>query len=110
MVYDLRTLITREHDVTKDEIRTAVTAAIAEVEERCGRAVPPLPGQTRPVTDLAGWDSLLGVEATLIVEEKIGRELRIESIFVTDNDTPSARSVDEIVNVLFDSLSREHAA
>lgn len=97
--------------MTKDEIRVAVTAAIGEVEQRCGRAAPPaVPGDTRPVIDLSCWDSLLGVEATLIVEEKLGKELDVESIFVTDGENPRARTFDEIVNVLFDSLAGAHAA
>lgn len=97
--------------MTKDQIRAAVTATIAEIEARCGREAPQaLPGEIRPVIDLACWDSLLGVEATLIIEQKVGRELGVESIFVTDGDKPKARSIDEIVNVLLGSLANEDAA
>lgn len=97
--------------MTKNEVRAAVAAAISEIEEQCGRETPPaLPDEMRPVVDLGCWDSLLGVEATLVIEQKIGRELGVESIFVTDGDKPKARSIDEIVNVLFDSLAGEHAA
>jgi hypothetical protein len=111
-VYDLRTWLNQgEFSVTKDQIRAAVTAAIVEVEGRCGREAPQvLQGEIRPVVDLVCWDSLLGVEATLVIEEKVGRELAAESIFVTDVDNPKARSIDEIVNLLFDSLANEHAA
>ena len=97
--------------MTKNEIRAAIVAAITEIEERCGREGPPaLPDDLRPVIDLDCWDSLLGVEATLVIEEKVGRVLTVESIFVTDGDSPNARSIDEIVDVLFDSLAGEHAA
>ncbi len=97
--------------MTRNEIQAAVTAAIAEVEERCGRQAPSaLTGQIRPVVDLDCWDSLLGVEATLVIEQKVGRDLDVESIFVTDGDKPKARSIDEIVDVLFECLAGEHAA
>ena len=96
--------------MTKAEIQAAVSAAIREVEQQCGREIPTLPGQARPVTDLPGWDSLLGVEATLIIEQKIGKELGAESIFVTEGDKPKARSIEEIVNVIFDRLPNKHAA
>ena len=95
----------------KEQIRAAVTAAVSEVEALCGREAPQqLSGDIRPVVDLANWDSLLGVEATLIVEEKVGQNLGVESIFVTDSNEPRARSVDEIVEVLFDSIASEDAA
>jgi len=97
--------------MTKDQIRAALTTAIAEVEARCGRGAPQaLPGEIRPVVDLDCWDSLLGLEATLVIEQKVGRQLGVESIFVTEGDKPKARSINEIVNVLFDSLANEHAA
>jgi len=85
--------------------------AVAEVEQRCGRKAPQeLAGTMRPVIDLSCWDSLLGVEATLVVEEKIGRELGLESIFVTDGEKPKARSIDEIVRLISDTFAHEHAA
>ncbi len=86
--------------MNKSELRAAVIAAIAEVEARCGRDAPELKDDTRPVTDLAEWDSLLGVEATLIVEDNIGKEIALESIFVTEDDDRTARSIDEIVDLL----------
>lgn len=96
--------------MTKSELQTAITSAIAEVEKRCGRQEPKLQGDTRPVIDLAAWDSLLGVEATLVVEEKIGKQFALESIFVTDDEKPKARTIDEIVELLFETLSNEKAA
>lgn len=97
--------------MTKNQVWAAVTAAIAEVETRCGRKVPKtLSGDVCPVADLDCWDSLLGVEATLVIEEKVGREFGVESIFVTGGDKPKARSIDEIVDALLASLKSEHAA
>lgn len=87
-------------EMNKSDLRAAVIAAIAEVENRCGRDEPELINDTRPITDLAEWDSLLGVEATLIVEENIGQEIAIESIFVTEGDDAAPRSIDEIVDLL----------
>ena len=117
MVYDIRTLAGNYAcytnagcDMTKSEIQIAVISAIVEVEERCGRQNPTLNGDTRPIDDLAAWDSLLGVEATLIIEEKIGKQFALESIFVTDDDKPMARTIDEIVKSLFETLSIEKVA
>ena len=96
--------------MTKSELRTAVISAIADVEERCGRQKPALRGDTRPISDLAEWDSLLGVEATLVVEEILGKQFAVESIFVTDDVKPIARSINQIVDLLFKSHLKEKAA
>ena len=94
--------------MTKQEIQAALTAVITEVEKRCGREGPQgLSGSLRPVVDLGGWDSLLGVEATVILERELGKELGVESVFVTDDDCPRARTVDEIISLLDQSLARE---
>lgn len=94
--------------MTKDEIRAAVTTAISEVELQCGRKpLQDIPGGSRPAIDLDQWDSLLCVEATVIVETALGKKFDVESIFVTIEPEPRARSIDEIVQTLFDALSKQ---
>ena len=94
--------------MTREEIRAAVTAAISEVEQQCGRQPPhDIPGGSRPAIDLEHWDSLLCVEATVIVESALGQNIDVESIFVTIEPEPRPRSIDEIVQLLYDALSKE---
>ncbi len=86
--------------------------AIAEIETKCGRSQPEVRPDLRPVVDLDGWDSLIGLEATALVEEKLGQELDCDSLFVTDSKRPRARTIEEIVALLAkqSQVTREGAA
>jgi formylmethanofuran dehydrogenase subunit E len=79
-----------------EEVRAAVTQAIAEVQKLGGHACPDIEIGLRPIGQLEGFDSLISIEATVIVETKLGCDLGIESIFVSE-DGGRSLSIDEVV-------------
>src|SRR4051812_13121139 len=79
-----------------DEIQSAVFEVLREVQALCGRSWTELGPDAKPIGDLDGFESLSGVEATVIVEEKLRcGDLGIDSFFVSD-DGKHALSVKEI--------------
>ena len=78
------------------EIQSLLLEVLREVQTVSGRAWAGLDLSAKPIGGLDGFDSLSGVEATAIVEQKLGcRNLAINSIFVAD-DKKRALTVREI--------------
>jgi acyl carrier protein len=67
----------------KATIRAAVVAAITKVQDASGRPPPDMSGNVVPIGDLDAFDSLSGVEATVLIEKELGCELSQGSAFVT---------------------------
>jgi acyl carrier protein len=61
--------------MTPKEIETILIDAISEIQELNGRSVEPIDSDTKPLTDLGGFDSLNAFEVTGIISEKIGFEI-----------------------------------
>lgn len=57
-------------------VRGQLLEALADVQQHSCREVPPMTGDTVPLSDLPGFDSLCGVEAMVILEERLGFELK----------------------------------
>ena len=58
-----------------------VIDAIRQVQGASGRAAEGIEPDTRPFNDVEGFDSLNGIEATLLLSETLGQELP-DSVFV----------------------------
>ena len=58
-----------------------VIDAIRQVQGASGRAAEGIESDTRPFNDVEGFDSLNGIEATLLLSETLGQELP-DSVFV----------------------------
>ena len=83
-----------------DEIQNIVLEVLREVQTLSGRSWTGLDPTAAPIGSLDGFDSLCAVEATVMVEEKLGcRDLEVESIFVSD-DGKRALTVKEIAQRL----------
>lgn len=82
--------------MTTEEVRAAVTQAIVEVQELGGHACPDIDVSLRPIGQLEGFDSLISIEATVIVETKLGCNLGTESIFISE-DGGKCLSIHEVV-------------
>lgn len=82
--------------MTKNEIRDAVIAAIERIQSLSGRPCQPIEDSTKPLLDVAGFDSLNGLEATIELEQKLGT-LGVENVFLSESGK-SARSIETIVN------------
>lgn len=71
--------------MAQDEFRSVVLDVLQEVQTMSGREWSGLGADARPIGTLDGFDSLSAVEATVMVEEKLGCELEIDSVFVSDD-------------------------
>jgi hypothetical protein len=69
---------------TKSEIRGAVESVLKLVMKTSGRHCPPLTDTTKPVGDLEEFDSLLGLEATVALEQVLDCKLADGSAFVVE--------------------------
>jgi len=75
--------------MSRDEIRATVLAALQEIQEVSGRAWRDLSDDVKPLGALQGFDSLSAIEATICIEQRLGRELAVETVFVSkDNNRP----------------------
>jgi len=69
-----------------EHIQQAAIAVLREVQMSSGRAWTPLSLTSDPFRDLDGFDSLCSIEATVMLEEKLGfRDLNTVSVFVSED-------------------------
>lgn len=67
-------------------IQTVLFEVLKEVQTLCGHEWEDLPPSAIPLNILPGFDSLCAVEATVMVEEKLGRgQLSKESFFISED-------------------------
>lgn len=79
------------------KIQSFVLEVLREVQTLSGREWVGLDSSAKPIGDLEGFDSLSGVEATVMIEEKLGlSDLKVDSVFVSENGK-RALTVEEIV-------------
>jgi acyl carrier protein len=78
-----------------NEISAVLIAVIKESQVLSGRSWHPLRDDSKPIGALEGFDSLCALEATTILEEKLGCSFGDESIFVS-SDGVRALTVTEI--------------
>ena len=64
----------------RETVVDVVIEAIRQVQESSGRTARGIGPDTRPFRDVEGFDSLSGIEATIILSESLGRELP-DSVF-----------------------------
>ncbi len=79
-----------------EKIQTIVLDVLREVQTLSGREWAGLIPDAKPIGQLEGFDSLCAVEATVLVEERLGcGDLEIDTVFVAE-DGSRALSVKEI--------------
>ena len=84
----------------KQEIFTKVVQTVAHVQEMSGRPSAGIDASTRPVGGVEGFDSLSGVEATVMLSESLGVELPEDYNPFVSTDGKRALSVGEIADTL----------
>ena len=84
----------------KQEIVTKVVQTVVEVQEVSGRSSVGIGVSTRPVGGVEGFDSLSGVEATVMLSESLGVDLPDNYNPFISNDGKQALSVGEIAETL----------
>ena len=69
----------------KSDIKTTVLAVLREVQEISGRPYAEIKDDDTPFEALDGFDSLIGIEATAMIEARLGCELDAMSVFVSED-------------------------
>ena len=72
------------------EIGAAVVAVLKEVQEISGEDYVAIGPGDKPLGKLNGFDSLKGIEATEMVQEKLGCDIERDSLFVSEDGTRAA--------------------
>ena len=70
--------------MNRENVVGRVIDAIRQVQESSGRTAAGIGPDTRPFKDIEGFDSLSGIEATVLLSESLGRELP-DSVFAPSN-------------------------
>ena len=87
----------------RDDIVRQVIEVVTHVQETSGRSVGEIGPDTRPLKDLQDFDSLCGVEATVLLSDTVGRDLP-DSVFVPQEGS-RVLSINEIADRVLDSMS-----
>jgi hypothetical protein len=93
----------------KQTVRAALVAVLRQVQETSGRPCPAITDTIKPIGDLPGFDSLLAVEATVLLEQKLGCTLASGTPFISDSGTRALR-MDMIVERTLAMVQPEVAA
>ena len=94
----------------KQEVVTKVVQTVAQVQEMSGRSSAGIGASTRPVRDVEGFDSLCGVEATVMLSESLGVDLPEDYNPFISKDGKRALSVGEIADNLSTLIGAEAIA
>ena len=89
--------------MTLPRIKSCICKVINEVQTLSGRPCIEMNWSTKPVGGLDGFDSLMGLEATVLVEERLGCRLEHDSIFISDDGT-RALSIQQICERIAESI------
>ena len=94
----------------KQEIITKVVQTVAQVQEASGRSSASIGASTCPVRDVEGFDSLCGVEATVMLSESLRVDLPEDYNPFVSEDGKRALSVGEIADTLSTYIGVEAVA
>ncbi len=87
----------------REQIAAELTAAIESCLVASGRTMPALQGNQCPLTAIAGFDSLCGIEVTVDLQVRLGIRLEDNLFLETDSGRPKARTFNEILESLVDA-------
>lgn len=93
--------------MTKNEISVEIIAAITELQEVSGRSAHGIIGETKPIGDLPGFDSLNGVELAISLSSRLGVE--VEEKIILSPDQGKSPSIAVITERIMDSCYSERA-
>ena len=86
--------------MNKPEIVTTVVETITKVQELSGRSSAGIGASTCPIGGVEGFDSLSGVEATIILSESMGVDLPGDYNPFISEDGTRALAISEIADGL----------
>lgn len=95
--------------MTLQYIRDVLLSVLKDVQTLSGRAWNDLPPTAIPICDLNGFDSICSVEATVLVEQKLGgKKLSPYSVFISE-DGSRALTIDETAKQIQLQLTAQEA-
>lgn len=81
------------------EVQSVIIATLKELQEGLGTDPSEITQSTKPLLDLDFFDSLLGIETTLVLEERIGVSCAADTIF-KDKGTGEPLAIAQIAFLL----------
>ena len=94
----------------KQEIVTTVVQTVVQVQMISGRPSDGIGASTRPLRDVEGFDSLSGLEATVMLSESLGVDLPNDCNPFISKDGNRALSVNEIADAICTHIGSEAVA
>ena len=89
--------------MTQSEIEKIVIMVLTELQAGTGNMSVEITSQTIPLQDLDFFDSLLGIETTILLDEKLGIKWKEDSVF-TEVESTNQLSVAQIAVRLMQAL------
>lgn len=85
--------------MNKEKVMEKVIQAVVHVQEVSGRATGVVGSGTKPIGGAEGFDSLNGIEATLILSESLDYKLPDDNIFVSEGGDRALSIAEVTANV-----------
>jgi acyl carrier protein len=97
-----------EVDVATDQetIERELIAAIQVCMETGGKECPQLTNESVPLKDIKGFDSLCGIEVTVDLESKLGRDCGDDLFIAGSGKSAKPRSVREVAKLVISRIKR----
>jgi acyl carrier protein len=95
---------------TQTQIRAAIEKVLRQVQAASGRVCPSITDTTTPIGDLDAFDSLLAVEATVLLEQELNVTLAEGTPFISTTVKKRALTVAEIVERIGQMIAPTRAA
>lgn len=83
--------------MSADEIRKHLVDVLKQVSDLGGHEWAGIAASKKPIGDLIGFDSLCSIEATVLIEEKLGCERLCDGSLFISEDGCNALTVQEVV-------------
>ena len=89
--------------MNREDIVRQVIEAVVQVQQASGRSVEGIGQDTLPFKDVEGFDSLSGIEATVLLSETLGQDLP-DSVF-TPEEGNRMLSINEVADTVLGCTS-----
>lgn len=90
--------------MTQSELEKMIIDVVCKIQQLSGREMITVTSDTRPVTELPGFDSLNGVEATIDVMDRLELDLVFNNVLVDDS---KALTVSEAAKRLLGCMTKK---
>lgn len=83
-----------------EDVKVKLIEVLQEIQSDSGYEATPITGKTCPMTELKGFDSLLCIEATMMLADKLGVEIPNDRNIFLSKDGEQWLTIDESVAVV----------